>query len=829
MTDTISIHQTFFMPASNGAKAVPVDVDGIAVVNSEQLHDALNGISGSLSQQQSAIHHLSEKVAKISEYGVGFDDAIGIIAIPLIIALFAFSFTFLFSVITRINNEYMSLPISRMFSSSKPYARFMQTSIGSVVFIIVAGALLLAMSGAVHFWTAKIMTWLTLAVALYYAVVILRFVKTCIRYDDPSQMIDIIDERYAEDMKGVEKYLKKQKKEEKKNEEEKSEHKRYFKNMGFWYGRVYAGFNAEEGRINRLVDLFKYALRKNNRELVLSVILKVNNLIKEEKRAGEEKYIHHAMEFYDRAIDAYLSYPQNEKAEDDLMQYWSSGFNRTQLPSVRYVYRTLKMVVEAVANGRLSLFKAYVGHVTYAYSYVNRLQIAAYVIGGSVEEQKAADKERMEFWAELRDVHFLATAYLFSLGHVEILNTLVFRKDRGYGDLFPNTGLDVLKLYARCKSNQTEDNGYHYYSAHEIIGDYPDPEMLEKYTAALLLVLPQKIRDYDTLISQQKLDIIKDNNAIISTYGDIWKGHDEIRKMNLQASQQDVRELIAQYVKVLENGDKLFRPNEVKGLCARMIEGMKQMFCGVEESESLYDAEICELAKRNIETHYWNWLYGNKSSLTDGLSGDDDEEKKSRIEMGSYTFLIYKHMLCKPEGPDPFGLHNETMRVFKGRYQRLFYHAITEMEIKNVEVEKDGLGDYVAGVLNNEGEEYVIVETDLSLMNFVELDKIEKRYPWRNRFQKAELHPFELDTSFYMRDVAELEQFRGTLLLIRKENLPALVGETEDASPAIDFKDESVKETGMAAVRITVDPKMVVKYNENAQVIRVKVKGLKLI
>ncbi len=197
--------------------------------------------------------------------------------------------------------------------------------------------------------------------------------------------------------------------------------------------------------------------------------------------------------------------------------------------------------------------------------------------------------------------------------------------------------------------------------------------------------------------------------------------------------------------------------------------------------------------------------------------------------MGVYTFLIYKHVLCKPEGPDPLGLHNETMKVFKGRYQRLFYQAMTGMQIKDVEVEKDGLGDYVARILNEKGEEYVIVDTDLSLLNFVEMDKLEKRYPWRNRFKKAELHSFELDTSFYMRDFAEMEKFRGTLLLIRKENLPDLECEAEDASPTIEIKDESDKEKGMAAVRITVDPKMVVKYNENAQVIRVKVKGLKLL
>ena len=62
MTDTISIHQSFLMPASNGAKAVPVDVDGIAVVNSDQLHDALDGLSDSLSQQRAIINNLTDHI-----------------------------------------------------------------------------------------------------------------------------------------------------------------------------------------------------------------------------------------------------------------------------------------------------------------------------------------------------------------------------------------------------------------------------------------------------------------------------------------------------------------------------------------------------------------------------------------------------------------------------------------------------------------------------------------------------------------------------------------------------------------------------------------------
>ena len=164
------------------------------------------------------------------------------------------------------------------------------------------------------------------------------------------------------------------------------------------------------------------------------------------------------------------------------------------------------------------------------------------------------------------------------------------------------------------------------------------------------------------------------------------------------------------------------------------------------------------------------------------------------------------------------------MRVFKGRYEMLFYQAVTDMMIKDVVIEKDDVGDYVEGVLGTDGEKYVIVETGLDLFHFVELDKEkERKYPWRQHFKEAEIHSFDLNTNQYLRDVSDLEPFRGTLMLIKKADLPSLEREDKDASPEVAYKDESDRKKGVAAVRMTVDPKMVVKYNPNAVVIRVKV------
>lgn len=823
MIETIQIHQTLLLPAAKGVKPTPVNVDGYAVINDDSLQSVLGGIKDTMSYQGKIFDGLSAKVNEISEYGVGFDDSVGVIAIPLIIALFAFAFTFLLTVITHINNDYESVPISRMFASSKPYARFMKISIGSVAFVIFIGALSLLFGGVAHCWLMKVSNWLLLFVALAYSVVILLFVKTCIRYNDPSQMIDLIDERYGEDMKGVEKFLKNQKKEEKKNETEKSEHRKYFKNMGFWYGRVYAGFNAEEERVNRLVDLFKYALRKKNHDLSLGVIQKADSLMKQGKRAGDEKDLHHVMEFYDRAIAAYLAYPQDKNVDEILMLYWSSCYNRKQLPASRYVYRTLGMMVEAVMSDHYGLFEEYVSHATGAYSYVNRMQVACYVRGESVEKQIETDKDRLEFWGELRDMHFLAAAHLFSLGHFEILRTLIFRKDKGYSDLFPNAGIEILKMYARCKKNQTADNQYNYYSASKVIGEYPDPEMLEKYTAAMLLMSSQNVRAFDVLCSKEKLNIIKKNKDVIEMFGKMWQGYDEIKRLGSNVATQDINGLIDQYITVLETGSSI-REDSKKEWFIRLMECIANYFGCKEESKDLYDAEIPGLSKKNIGIHYWNWLYGNKGFLEDGLASDNDGSKDKGLPLGAYTYLIYKQVLLEQGGPNPVSLYDETMRVFKGRYEMLFYQAVTDMMIKDVVIEKDDVGDYVEGVLGTDGKEYVIVETGLDLFHFVELDKEkERKYPWRHHFKEAEIHSFDLNTNQYLRDVSDLEPFRGTLMLIKKADLPSLEREDKDASPEVAYKDESDRKKGVAAVRMTVDPKMVVKYNPNAVVIRVKV------
>ena len=118
---------------------------------------SLNSISESItvlaqgqSVQQAQVDTLTTKLSEIAEKGIGYSDAISHIALPLIIALFAFAFTYLFSVITRINEKYGSEHISRMFKNCMPYRCYMWGSGISVGYIILMALLSLAFTGGSH-------------------------------------------------------------------------------------------------------------------------------------------------------------------------------------------------------------------------------------------------------------------------------------------------------------------------------------------------------------------------------------------------------------------------------------------------------------------------------------------------------------------------------------------------------------------------------------------------------------------------------------------------------------------------------------------------------
>ena len=70
---------------------------------------------------ESQIHNLHDNIC-VND--IGYSDIVSVISIPLIIALFAFSFPFIFQTINHINDKYASKHISTLFRTSIKHKLF---------------------------------------------------------------------------------------------------------------------------------------------------------------------------------------------------------------------------------------------------------------------------------------------------------------------------------------------------------------------------------------------------------------------------------------------------------------------------------------------------------------------------------------------------------------------------------------------------------------------------------------------------------------------------------------------------------------------------------
>lgn len=778
----------------------------------------------------SRVDSLLFQLNSISENGIGYSDAASHVVIPLIIALFAFAFPFLFTVITQINNKYESDHISWMFSKEYSYKWFIRGAIISAAYLFVGALFSLCFTGEAYHVFKCMLSWSGVFVAGCYSAVIIWFVLTCIRYNTPQKMVETIERQYLNGGKEVGVYLKKLKKQEKRNERERSEAKRHFKAMGLQVGMNFAYYSTEEARIKRLTDFGKYALRKKDYDLFLSVVIKVDELVKDNKKCvgGSDK--HMTATFYENIVEAYLYCPQNNKVEDTLMMYWFSSFNHTEEPNPYIIYRMLGKMVSSMQQGRGSLFEAYMLKARLGYGFVNHLQVVSFVRGRSVVEQQQIDKSRLDFWTELCEMHYMALAHLFSTCNIEAVRIVLTSQAMGYGKLLPLAGTDVLKMYARCKEKQQKDGGFGgYWYLKEVIGETPDPDLLEKLTALLLLVASDNSYKNMNLISQDRMQLIRNAEEKLVQYGDSWGKAYYVIERFPQIGGKDVKELFDKYVKQLEEGANVDKQHKDSDIFMSWIYAFIKTLIGeryAKKEENIYDKKVPENIKEEVKIMFGNILYGNKGYIEDSLTGRITDDKTEKKQMGSLSFMVYKQALMDSDGLYSGHVFNDMLNIFRSRYLYMVYQFLGEADISE---ETIPMGEFDASFMKYVGEnskDYLIIDTDASISTFYKMDELEDghKFSFNRTYKGADYHHYDSLSNWYLRDVSELYAYNGTVAIIKKNDMPILAGLDKTDGPEVDFKDKSDKKKGTAEVSLTVNPNYEVCYSKN-----VKVKLLRII
>lgn len=133
--------------------------------------------------------------------GVGYNDVVGVVAVPLIIALFAFSFPFVFDRINQINDKYQSKILSTLFSSFLLYKLYWYVSLISIVYVLVYGACTLFCKDNVLVDYAVIWNGISLSVVIVYVLIVWFFARITVKYNDPEQLLGILDTQYKYERK----------------------------------------------------------------------------------------------------------------------------------------------------------------------------------------------------------------------------------------------------------------------------------------------------------------------------------------------------------------------------------------------------------------------------------------------------------------------------------------------------------------------------------------------------------------------------------------------------------------------------------------------------
>lgn len=741
--------------------------------------DSVCDATARLVDGQSALYggvdSIHAQILTITEKDMGYSDALGYIALPLIIALFAFAFTYLFSVITRINEKYNSEHISGMFKTSKAYRCYMWGSGISVGYIILMGLLSLALSGIAHQVFMKVMNWTCLVVAGAYAGIILWFVRTCLEFDDNQNMLGLIVARYLQEK---------------------------------------AKSSSLNVRTQRLIDLCKYSLQIRNKELFIKVLDRVNKLDKEERDVKGKSVEFYTMQFYESVADSLIQNPQDWKTEDDVLRNWQLSFRHDKLPFSAVICRMLGKMVEAVKQGRYSLFEIYADRCRYGFGFINRVPLVGYASGMAVDELIKLGNEQLETWRELREVHFLAAAYLFSIGHYEVAAAM--KKGIGYDRdaFYPDTPAEILKQYVRIKDKQNADSGaYHpaYWSIDNVIGHKYDRDILEKFTAMMLLLAVDPDEEEEYLLNEKQRNIILSNMDELIRFGNLWKQHAELLSRYPMIGNKDVDDQIEMGLEHLSMGEPKEEDN------AKKTKRTKPNF---------FDLKIKTKDEEPIKNLFGTILFSNRGSLTDGLNGDLAEDKREEIKMGAYTFLTSKQIVLTPVIWQDHNVFYDLQQVFRSRYIYMMYEAISQMKIKNVEVKWGDFEQVFLKYVGDNGDGYVIIDTDCNLDAMIRMDKLPEGVMWspHRHYKKAYHYDAGLGSSFHLRDLPLGCLFDDTVIIMRMADLPVLVPTSEVELPEVSIVDESSREKGWAPVRITVDPCLVARYSKTAKVVRVRFK-----
>lgn len=632
--------------------------------------------------QSTQLDTILSRIDTIMEYGVGYHDAAEHIAMPLLIALFAFSFTFLFPAINHINNKYNSPRLSFIFSHSFPYVFYWICTILDVTTLIAYGLSSLFSSDTFHHWVMR-QTWVLLFVAGVYSFAIIRFVLYCIQFNKPSwllQKVDIKDE-----------IMKKS-------------------DIAAWEifklnDRIDLETSVniiDQNILGYLPDLFRYAITNSNMQLFDSIMGHITQIAETENKTAYATYNQYGRPQYplyayystlllDSLFGIYAPMPTNVHVESLLIR------NKLNCHSHRYAVEKLSLapILKMAEYGHKSMMDTYVEMSSNSYSFINSLPSQKYVQGETEEEIKKTEKECFLSWNYVRCAHFFLAAYWFAKEQYSFMNTLISAKDYSMirQPLYPLSDAGIISCYMNCNSH-IDMGGGQYIDMVDGVKITVTRPMLERYTAALLMFVFDK-KQYDEPLSEYDVFEVfnKDYKKSILKYCEELK---------------DDEKFISQFPSVKNIDIKVFNNSFNPCYLPYTIDPEVQSI-----QSYLANNDILELITKNAK-ELWS-ANGIGPNLTD-------------VNLG-------KLRVFKPKDYQ-IGISYHITKLTKARAYYIMLSAYNNMKIHVIKTNRKGFDKCLKRITKNKVDKYILIDLDSQVGMYY--SKIKNRYVYEETYNWPE-------------------------------------------------------------------------------------------
>lgn len=727
----------------------------------------------------------------VAEFGVGYSDSLSNIAFPLIIAVFAFALPFLFSAINHVNSKYESIVIANMFKSSPIYKTFWWSIAVNVGVMLLYGGLSQLPFEAFHHKVGLVFSCLFVGLVIWMVVSVFLFMRYCILYNKPYAVVEEIKRRYQEEKADAEKKDFKQSRKLKKKGETKSQSgKEILEMVGSMYVRSYSN-SADYELINRLSEMCRYAIKKNDYSLYSSVWLKMHEIQKTEAVFDDTQNESVSDDCQKRLTNSFLlkTYESLEESsisveiQGSLIRTWLQCFAHDKYPNYSDFHLLMRALFKVAGKGNIGFIEKYFADSKYSFGYVLTLPQVLYVKGGDTSERANEEKKSREKWDEICDYHFVLAAFAFYMG-LKTLPKQIMTEEYGL-ELLPQNRQELLLTYVRCKLKMRPDGGYDYLSAEELYGRRVDPDYIDTFAVLMFALLGDSARDYYFLHAPNDFnDRINDYRAIFYNIGEKFKedpyiksSYKEIRQLDFNKAFEDSRSIL------------LSKP-----------------------SKELFEDKLPGCLERNIMSNLGNQIMQLKNFTGYQMWGETSEDKTEVLEFGKCPVRLIKHLVAQWPAEDVRYYLGEVSEIIHNRAYYLYMQILTTWNCDVVKVQPDGIADKVRNIVNNHPEKYVLVDYDSHAGIFLSRDYKDFRH------QKCEGIDYVMCNCIgYLKDTFLYKQLEGRLYLILKDDLPALI-RTVDTDLDITLDDQSNYEKQCMDLRMNIDSKYVIKYRNNVKI-----------